>query len=70
MDISPRDLFDVGCDLYMNAYFMWQPLVAFTILRCCTYPWRKSLVIGRCADFVAKWSLVALLGSIVVTSCQ
>jgi len=70
MNVSPRDLLDVACDLYQCVYFMWQPLVAFTALRLCTYPWRRSCWLGKSLDFVTKWSLVALLGYIVVTACR
>lgn len=67
--MEPRELLDVLFDLKEWVYYLWQPLLAATILKLCTHPLRKWPVL-KALDWLATWVLAGIILLIVATAAK
>lgn len=69
----PRELLDVLIDLKDCVYYLWQPLLAATILKLGTFSlshWRNKCPVAKVLDWLVTWVLVGIILLIVSTAVR
>jgi len=76
MNVEPRQLVEVLCDLYHNTYLLWQPLVVALAVRLITgglalsteSSWTHRFFATM--NWVATWLLVGVILTVIFASVR